>query len=154
MRNLGRRIGAAAFAAALAVTVSGCSIIGGLFSDNNVFDLKVGDCVKYVEVDDEISSLPLVDCDKPHESEVFVTHQMAGDSFPGIAAINQESDDVCFGDSFEAFIGKSYWDSELDVWSIIPTPDSWKRQNDREITCLVYEANVHDFTGTYKGSNR
>jgi hypothetical protein len=52
---------------------------------------------------------------------------------------------------FEAFVGKDYESSALDVASLYPSRESWTNQNDREVICAVYDVDANKLTGSVKG---
>ena len=89
-----RRIGLAALVAA-GVILSGCSAevltldVGVCFDDPEAFDLV------------ESSDVPIVDCDDPHDNEVYANVDLSGDEYPGTDAVANRADQVCL-DSFDA----------------------------------------------------
>jgi len=113
--------------------------------------LKVGDCLASVaSLGSEVTKLPVVPCDQPHEGEVFAEKTLADTDSPDSASSTAE--DFCVA-QFEEFVGVPY-DSEttLDVTSLYPTLTSWE-QGDRLIQCIVYDKDG-GVTGTLKGSKR
>jgi hypothetical protein len=48
---------------------------------------------------------------------------------------------------FEAFVGKDYESSALDVASLYPS----RERNDREVICAVYDVDANKLTGSVKG---
>jgi hypothetical protein len=51
---------------------------------------------------------------------------------------------------FDAFVGRDYESSSLDVISMYPTVESW-RQNDREVVCAVYDMDENKLVGSVRG---
>jgi hypothetical protein len=121
-------------------------------SDADVFSLKVGDCLNHTgtEETEEVSSVPTVPCDQPHESEAYAATDMPDGDYPGDQAVTDAADTFCY-DEFATFVGMSYDESVLNLSSFFPTPESWE-QGDRELMCFISdEAPV---TGTLAGAAR
>ncbi|MFD2675322.1 septum formation family protein [Gulosibacter bifidus] len=121
--------------------------------DQNVFDIKLGDCITDAAAEGEVQSLPTVACSQPHSYEVFHEFDLTGDKFPGESGMEADILDQCYGKPFEDFIGKSYDSSSLDVLYLSPTATSWA-QGDRRVSCLVFEGDGtgNKTTGSLKGS--
>ncbi|WP_350349575.1 septum formation family protein [Agromyces sp. G08B096] len=115
----------------------------------DVFTLRVGDCLSSVD-EGEVSEVPVVPCDQPHDDEVYGTHQLTGDEFPGEDQIQQLSDEGCLA-QFEAFAGIAYDVSTLDFYSYRPTQQSWEQLDDREVACVIYDP-AGPVTGTLQGA--
>lgn len=120
-----------AAAAIVVVAVTACS-------DSEVFSLEVGQCFQLPEDDPEqVTDVEVVDCDEPHENEVFHTFELEGDQFPGQEAATVAAEEACYGAAFEDYIGQPYESSEVEVFSIFPTRTSWEDADDREVTCAL-----------------
>jgi hypothetical protein len=117
----------------------------------DVFTIAVGDCFNDVDAE-EISEVPVVPCDQPHDYEAYSAFDLAGDEFPGDEAVTQQAGDGCTP-PFAEFNGVGYDDSTLYLGYLLPTEDSWNEQADREVLCYIYEENVQT-TGTLKGAAR
>lgn len=122
----------------------------------DAFSVQLGDCFNEVSslASDEpgdVSSLPGVPCSDPHDYEVFAVFDVSQTEFPGAEAMSNIALDACV-ERFDAFVGRDYESSELDVTSLYPSPESWSAQNDREVVCAVYDMNGNQLTGTAKGS--
>lgn len=116
--------------------------------DTDVFTMAVGDCYDDV-TSGEITELPVVDCAQPHDNEIYYSHLMEGDTFPGEAAVTEEADTVC-EEQFAGFVGVEYLESDLYYTSVYPTSQSWTG-GDREILCAVYNP-TEKTTGSLAGS--
>jgi hypothetical protein len=57
--------------------------------------------------------------------------------FPGEEAVNKVAQDGCLK-RFEAYVGRTYDGSELQVAVIAPGEKSWKEEHDRAIACILY----------------
>lgn len=119
----------------------------------DVFDVGLGDCFDdgaLAQDVDTITQLPVVDCDGPHDNEVFAVFDMPDGSWPGEDAVDQASDEGCL-ERFEAFVGAAYEESRYVSTSLFPTQGSWK-QGDREIVCFLYDIDLAKLVGTARGT--
>lgn len=133
---------------ATATVLSGCSLLGA----GSVQQFTVGQCVNDPVVAEdgqqEVGTLPIVDCSEPHTGEVFFVQELSGDSVP--ADVAAQADEVCAA-NFESFIGLPYEESSLYLTSLYPTSGSWE-QGDRQIVCLIVDGEGNTMTGSAKGS--
>ena len=120
-----------------------------------VVDISVGDCVTPVGQDLLVGSVELLDCDDPHQAEVYDRFDIADDElpddpttpgYPGGAELTWYAQDRCQA-RFADAIGESYWDSPHDVRVITPSFSTWDL-GDRTNTCLVVGANGTDLVGS------
>lgn len=137
-----RRTGALALAAVL--LLAGCTAPS---DGDDVFSIAVGDCLNDAGVPDEVTTLPIVDCAEPHDSEVFARLEVTGAAFPGAAELQQELVEYCRGDVFTAFIGVAFADSRYGTRGYFPTEESWAN-GDRELLCTVVDESGAQLTGT------
>ncbi len=168
-RLFARRLSLLAVAAAAAVSLAGCSLLGSTFGGDStprgddgqvveqndsadVFSIRVGDCLNDASAGDEVTEVPLVPCSEPHDSEVYASIIMTGDAFPGNDAVIAEADDACF-ERFEEFVGIPYLDSIYDFSYYFPTEGSWAN-GDREILCVIYDPAGQKLTGSLAGIAR
>jgi hypothetical protein len=116
------------------------------------FQMRVGDCFDdgnaFTDANSEIDSVPGVPCAKPHDNEVYAVFDVSATTFPGdeMAGMAHEA---CL-ERFQAFVGRDYESSSLDIASLYPTRESWL-QNDREVVCAVYDVDAEKLTGSVKG---
>lgn len=139
--------------AAAALGVAGTIVAGlGACSSTSVLTLSVGDCFAYEDVaGSEVSNLATVSCEEPHDAEIFASIELDEGEYPGPDAVLAAAEDYClpqFGD----WAGISYLDSDLDVYPIYPTADSWTGQDDRTILCIAVAP--EDVTGSLEGLGR
>lgn len=115
--------------------------------------MSVGQC--FDDQDEvEISSVPEVDCSEPHDNEVFaLIGYTETDVYPGQTAMTDIGTNLCI-ERFEAYVGLSYAESDLDVFPITPTESSWNEQDDREIICALYALDLSKLTGSMRGAER
>ena len=112
------------------------------------FEVRLGDCFNDPDYEvDEFSNLPGVPCTEPHDNEAFAVFDLTHSSYPeyDIADISEAS---CV-DRFEAYVGRDYESSSLDVVTMYPSLESWD-QSDREVVCAVYDMSGSKLVGTVK----
>lgn len=114
-------------------------------------ELEVGQCLPYIEWEDEVSELPIVPCDQPHTDEVYLIFDAPDGEFPGDDALQSIASERCES-AFGEFVGLAYAESELDMYWFVPTQMSWNRANDRAIQCIAFS--YEDVTGTLRGAAR
>jgi hypothetical protein len=141
MRLVSRAVIAASF---LAVALTACS-------EGNVFSLEPGDCFGEFS-GGEVSDVDKVDCDEPHENEVYATFDAEGDDFPGEDELQAEAEEECTGDRFEDYVGISYNESRYYFSPLVPSEDSWEDADDREIVCYLHEQDSSEIEGSVEGS--
>lgn len=125
--------------------------------DLAVMDLRIGDCFNLpagTENDIEIDEVEAVPCTDTHENEVYVVTNYAGSgSYPGEQAIWDFADQFCLT-AFETFVGMPYQDSLLDFGYFYPSREGWEDEDDRGVTCVVYDFNGAMLTGSMRGAAR
>jgi hypothetical protein len=125
---------------------------GAIVGAGNVdaFQMRVGDCFNDGSTfgDDSVDSVPGVPCSEPHDNEVYAVFDVTADSFPGDAMADMAHDGCV--QRFEAFVGKDYESSSLDIATLYPSRESWA-QDDREVICAVYDIELSKLTGSAKG---
>ena len=125
----------------------GCGGVGG----QSVFDMEVGMCFDDV-AGDEVTSVPTVDCSEPHDNEVFDIFDYTESEYPGQDAMNEAARQLCI-DEFEAYVEITYQESELEVFAITPTDQSWE-DGDREIICNLFNLDFSKLTSSMRGAAR
>ena len=147
-------------AAALILTLSGCSTILNQVTDvlqgkSDVFSLTVGDCVNDGDLEaTEISSVEKPSCDELHDNEVYLTVELesrtypADAPYPGDEATYALAEGSCAG-YFETWVGASVYDTSLYYFPFYPSESSWG-QGDREVVCLAYDTEGQ-VTGSLEG---
>lgn len=150
----------AAIALALVITACGDDApardAAGSITDSgdvSVFSLQVGDCFNDdAGAGEVVTEVPVVPCSEPHDNEVFFEFSMTEAAFPGNQAAIESSGFRCL-DAFEDFVGTPYVDSDLDLFPITPTAESWD-EGDRVVYCVLYALDLSKLTGSMQGSNR
>lgn len=128
------------------------AIAGWFDDDTEINELEVGDCVELDVFDEELSTLPVVDCDEPHGGEVYLVEDLfAGeDEFPGQDAVVRRVDEACVA-AFEDYVGTPYLESSLELFSASPTRESWEF-DDRTAVCFVIRPDGRDLEGSVRNS--
>jgi len=118
-----------------------------------VLRLNVGDCLmdQSTPLGGDLVDIPRIDCDMPHESEVYAEIVMEGTGFPGVEEVMNAGIASCMAE-FAEFVGIDYSSSSLDFSYYYPTPSSWA-VGDRSIFCVVFDPGVLT-RGTLEGSRR
>jgi hypothetical protein len=120
----------------------------GCASPGNVFSVAPGDCFDDPDTAaDEISDVELVDCDEPHDNEVYAVVELEDGDYPGDDVVLARAQDVCL-DAFESYVSEPYATSELFATWIVPTQGSWS-DGDREVVCVLFDGD-----GPLEGSMR
>lgn len=110
--------------------------------------LEVGD-----DVGDEISELPIVECEHSHTHEIYAVVRSEADVYPGFETLEAEARLACL-EAFEPYVGSNPFDSELFYSWLVPTLTSWDRDDDREIICVAGNTNDAPLVGTIEDSQR
>jgi hypothetical protein len=113
--------------------------------------VAVGECLLESTGGEEVSRVPVVPCDVPHDEEVFALLTFPDAEFPGYEALEEEGDQMCLP-AFEEYVGAPYEASELYYYTITPTEKGWRAYEDRSLLCVAYgEAQL---TASVRGSGR
>lgn len=121
--------------------------------DLTISDLRVGDCYDLKDpTADEVEQVIARPCAEEHQYELFFIGDVPGTTFPDAAAFEGFVGANCLP-AFEAFVGRDYADSELDINWLSPTNIGW-RLGDRTVQCSVLDPRVERLTGSLKGTSR
>ena len=115
----------------------------------DVFQIRVGDCFDDTSGSEEISSLPAVPCDQPHDNEAYASFNVSLESYPDDDGMYELAFDSC-QERFESFVGRDYESSALDIYTLYPTTEGWV-QGDREGVCAVFDMEANKLVGSVKG---
>ncbi len=115
----------------------------------DVFQIRVGDCFDDGDGSEEISSLPAVPCDQPHDNEAYASFNVSLASYPEDDGMYELAFESC-RERFESFVGRDYESSSLDIYTLYPTIDGWV-QGDREVVCAVFDMEANKLVGSMKG---
>lgn len=95
--------------------------------------------------------MTVVPCSEPHTFEVFHSFDVTDGPYPGLEAMTSLWMNGCLA-RFEAFVGKPFEESALDISAIYPTELTWTRFDDREILCSVTAIDGEPLTGSARNS--
>lgn len=117
----------------------------------DAFQIRLGDCFDNPDYDaEEFTSLPGVPCVEPHDNEAYAVFDVSYESYPEEFVLAVDAQTSCI-ERFEAYVGRDYESSTLEVATMYPTEASWA-QDDREIVCAVYNMEGEKLVGSVKGS--
>lgn len=117
----------------------------------NYWDLEVGMCLDDANLPATFTSIPLVDCAEPHDSEVYAVETLADGAYPGEEEIFRLAEEVCL-DAFEPYVGISY-DRSLYYFAYYwPEKNNWGA-GDRDVVCVLFDENGQT-EGSVRGSGR
>ena len=94
-------------------------------------------------------------CAGPHQHEVFAVLAHPGNAaapYPGDDTINAYANDRCIA-AFTDYVGTPYRLSTLDYSTVQPTAQTWS-SGDRQVACVLHDADFVPVTGTMKDSKR
>lgn len=103
----------------------------------DAFALQVGDCLNDATAAGEVTSVPTVPCDEPHDSEVYATFALGESDYLGEELVVGKAESLCLP-AFEEFVGEPYLESRFDFAYYYPTEASWA-SGDREVLCVIYD---------------
>jgi Septum formation len=116
------------------------------------FVIQTGDCLNIPD-GDLVQSVEGVPCSQEHDAEAYYTFDLADGSYPGPDWVSESAFNGCLG-AFHPFVGLAYEYSELDIYWLEPTEESWTQIDDREITCMVVTLDGSKLTGSMRGAGR
>ena len=133
----------------------------------SVVSFSIGECVNLPD-GEVIDDVEVVDCEEPHDGEVFALPQMPdGEDAPFDAtAVSDFATERCQGQAFTDYVGQPWDTSAIYSTPVMPSQDSWENADDREVACLLVGPPILDadgqpipgagfeqLTGTKQGSN-
>lgn len=146
MNSIARRA-AVALAAGALLSVAACS-------GTSVLDLEVGQCITDETPEGEqVSSVPVVACTEPHVGEIYALPQLPDGEFPGDESVTASANQLCAGPEFQSYVGIPIEETGLGVNFLIPSAETWA-QGDREIVCIIGNADGAPATASLRSSNR
>ncbi|MEA3502337.1 MAG: septum formation family protein, partial [Actinomycetota bacterium] len=110
--------------------------------------LLVGECLDDDELDSFLAGddYSVMECDDPHDYEVYHVHEFAGGPYPGDETVLDELDDVCWGE-FESYVDRDYETSVLDIYRVWPSQGLWD-SGYRIGECLLFDSEGKKLTGS------
>jgi hypothetical protein len=113
----------------------------------SVYGLDLGDC--FIDFDENETTFTPVSCDEPHDAEVFIDFEYPPGPYPGDAELDAQAEELCFGQTFEDFVGRDYQSSSIFSLRSRPNEDTWVL-GDRTINCVLTDELVR--TGSFAGT--
>ncbi|HEY8451415.1 MAG: septum formation family protein [Micromonosporaceae bacterium] len=100
----------------------------------SVYRLEPGHCVESLPDQDEFSSLLAVDCERPHEAEVYALFDLSHADWPGDDVAYREADEGCHE---RLRHHRDAWvDPGVDLFFLYPSEATWA-DGDRQVVCLA-----------------
>jgi hypothetical protein len=139
-------------------------VLGVACSDDEdgepVLDLgmdAVGTCLNFEEAPEDatVEQLPVVDCNESHTHEIYFVPRVTDEPvYPGFEALEAIAQARCLG-AFEEYVGVSPFESDFFFSWLLPTLNTWERDGDREIICVIGEGNGAPLPpGSVRGADR
>lgn len=120
------------------LVVAAIVILALVFDDGSVraTSIKTGDCIAESPADGaNVTRLPKVSCDEPHEGEVYAMIPVSGDTFPGQTAMESEYEQRCVT-ALDSYAPDAANDPEISSFLLYPSRDTWDA-GDREVACIA-----------------
>jgi hypothetical protein len=121
----------------------------------SVNELAVGDCIDLPSNDTSITDVQKQACTSPHDAEVFLNLTDPADGsapYPGTEHFRELASAQCLP-AASAYLGVDFEQrQDLDAGYLYPTTDSWESQNDRGLTCYLYNLDETKLTAPLKNS--
>ena len=111
-----------------------------------------GDCLKDSPSSGVVTKLSVIPCAQPHKAEAYAQTDLPDGAFPGDQAVAAKAEQAC-SSRFQAFIGRSYDESVVELTYLHPIQQSWEL-GDRSVLCMVEMPNGAPVQGTLRGSRR
>lgn len=158
MRSFGfPRLSVTAFVVAATIGLSGCTTVSTLieayggdpvtaptptaaptYAPTGLVELAIGDCLDQAKLEDgDTATDPFVDCEKPHDLEVFAELTVEDGSYPAVEKLVRFASREC-ATEFTSFVGLDFGISALDFLYYYPTESSWAN-GDRGVDCVVFD---------------
>jgi hypothetical protein len=160
-KHVGRRRPVAALIATVVLFASGCSGSDGPPQPEpedaaRVGADSVGRCLRFDEsLDAVVDQLPFIDCSEPHTHQIYAVKEYdENDVYPGFGKLEDDARLVCLGE-FEAFVGRSAFESTLFYSWLVPTLEGWNDNviKDRTTLCVLGSGDSTTLTESMRGAN-
>ncbi|WP_156159126.1 septum formation family protein [Demequina gelatinilytica] len=147
-----RRAMAVVGGTAVAASLGGCALLGAEAVEE--LELAVGECVDESslsgsdEEEQQVGSLPRVDCAGEHDAEVYYVEDLTDSSLPDDVA--DRADQICY-EQYAGYVGVAFEDSRYYYVSLYPSSSTWA-YGDRQIACMLVGEAGERLTGSLKGA--
>lgn len=112
--------------------------------------VRPGDCVQTLDAEAAVTTLPVVDCDRPHEAEAFARVLLPEGRFPGEEVLMPYGEKYCLT-QFAEYVGVPWHQSYLDVVWYLPDAMGWQHYQDRKVLCVLVSVEG-PMTGSVEGT--
>ena len=109
-----------------------------------VFSLQAGDCVNSSP---NGLSVTVLSCATPHDAEVFATYSLAGSSWPGYAAVQQEAGNGCMS-RVAGYVNPAFANAGFAEEYVYPDQAAWQA-GVRTVICEI-RASSGQLTGSVR----
>jgi hypothetical protein len=106
----------------------------GLSTEPFSLDVDVGACFDRPASPD-VTDLPPIDCDRPHDFEAYAVVELEGEDFPGEEETYGQGLGGC-NEVFADYVGVAPGQSGLVVVPVTPSARQWE-DGERTVTCTV-----------------
>lgn len=118
-------------------------------------DLVVGECYDPAPEPEQRTIIVLVvPCTGPHKYEIYAnafSDLGKYEEYPGENTMRNFAEERCY-ELFRPFVGQKWNASQLDIETWYPTPGSWYRERDRQISCALFDRKSKDLIGSARNS--
>jgi Septum formation/Domain of unknown function (DUF4190) len=97
------------------------------------FSLRTGDCINAAA--NGVSGLHVLACGQPHDGEVYATYRLAGQRYPGAAALRHKAGQGC-ASRLSGYVNPQL-SALLDESYIYPSSSAWGA-GERTVVCTVF----------------
>ncbi|MFF1573808.1 septum formation family protein [Leifsonia sp. NPDC058292] len=119
----------------------------GVYTANE--ELLVGDCVNDLSDSADGYGMPVVDCETPHDSEVYAIASLGHGDYPGEDETDALAETTCH-DAFAPYVGVSADVAVVD-WSYYAPGDEESWNDDDTVICVAF-IDEEQATGSVKGT--
>ena len=102
----------------------------------------------------EVGELTVVDCGSAHDAEVFAVATLPAEPsahYPGDDEVDRLSNELCVGE-FASYVGVDFLDSAWDFGYFMPTHESWRKDGDRLVVCMLTDPHFNKIEGSKRNS--
>lgn len=99
--------------------------------------------------------MPYIACTESHTHEIYAVKEYDENAvYPGFDQLEDEARLACLS-AFDAYVGRSAFDSSLFYSWLVPTLDGWNNKDikDRTTLCVLGAGDGSRLTQSAKGSN-
>jgi Septum formation len=96
--------------------------------------VQVGDCLKNLEENPTIGTLPGVPCSEPHEGEVVGLFDLPMGDYPDQASMERQANTRC-SELLQAYSASAFDDRSVGLFYLYPLKAAWP--DDREVVCVA-----------------